>query len=113
MPAVIYENLVSALSPLPPGGHVRSRTFDVTGAQQVNVSLAIAAPDENVSVTIYVGPWANGAYSPLRTDTFTWPDNNVFAPIPVYAPEIWVQFDNKGTQDQTCDGNIYAVKEVP
>jgi hypothetical protein len=113
MPAVIYENLVDALTPLPPGGQVRSQTLNVRGAQQVNVSLAIAGPDENVSVTIYIGPWANGAYSPLRTDTFSWPNNNVFASIPVYAPELWVEFDNKGSQDQSCDGNVYAIREVP
>lgn len=112
MPTVIFENLVNVQTPLPPGGQVRSRTFNVNGAQQVNVSLVIPGPDDNVSATIYVGPWANGAFSPLRTDSFSWPNNTVFASIPVYCPELFVEFDNKGSQQQTCDGNIYAIQEV-
>ena len=51
--------------------------------------------------------------SPLRTDSFSWPNNTVFASIPVYGPELFVEFDNKGSQQQTCDGNIYAIQEVP
>jgi hypothetical protein len=109
---VIFENLVNVQTPLPPGGQVRSRTFNVNGAQQVNLSLGIPGPDDNVSATIYVGPWANGAFSPLRTDSFSWPNNTVFASIPVYGPELFVEFDNKGSQQQTCDGNIYAIQEV-
>ena len=39
MPTIIYENLVNVQTPLPPGEQVRSRTFNVHGAQQVNMSL--------------------------------------------------------------------------
>jgi hypothetical protein len=113
MPTVIFENLVDVQTPLPPGGQVRSRPFTVKGAEQVNVSLGIAGPDDNVSATIYVGPWANGPFGPLRTDSFSWPNNTVFASIPVYGPELFVEFDNRGSQQQTCDGNIYAIREVP
>lgn len=112
MPSVIYETLITNATPLPPGGRINSRVIDVRGAEQVSVNVSITNLDHNIRRTIFFGPSTNNGFAPLRTDDFG-ATNHLLTAVPVSGPEVFVVVENHGTQNFTCDGTVYAVREVP
>jgi hypothetical protein len=112
MPSVIYETLIDNATALPPGGRVDSKTIDVRGADRVSVNVSITNVDANVQRTIYFGPATNGAVVPLRTDNFG-NTNHLLTSVPVCGPELYVVVENHGAQQWSCDGTVYALREIP
>ncbi|PZR99677.1 MAG: hypothetical protein DLM67_03300 [Candidatus Nephthysia bennettiae] len=112
MPSVIYETLIDNATALPPGGRIDSKVIDVRGADRVSVNVSITNVDANVQRTIYFGPTTNNAVAPLRTDSFA-NSNHLLTSVPVCGPELYVVVENHGTQQWTCDGTVYALREVP
>jgi hypothetical protein len=112
MPSVIYETLIDNATALPPGGRIESKVIDVRGADRVSVNVSITNVDANVRRTIYFGPTTNNAVAPLRTDSFG-TSNHLLTSVPVCGPELYVVVENHGTQQWTCDGTVYALREVP
>ena len=90
MPSVIDEHLIDNATPLPPGATVRS----------------------NVTRTIYFGPTTNNAFAPFRTDDFS-QDDNLSTYVPVCGPKLFVIMENRGGQNWTVDGTVYAIRVVP
>jgi hypothetical protein len=112
VPSVIDEHLIENATPLPPGASIQSRVIDVRGAQRVSVNVSIVNNDVNVRRRIFFGRTTNNAFAPLRTDAFG-ATNSLLTSVPVCGPELLVVVENTGTQATTCDGTVYAVREVP
>jgi hypothetical protein len=112
MPSVIDQHLIDNATPLQPNGRVQSHVIDVRGAQYVAVNVSIVSNDPNVWRTIYFGPTTNNAFTPLRRDNFG-SNNNMSTFAPVCGPKLMVIVENFGTQQTTCDGTVYAVRQVP
>ena len=112
MPSVIDEHLIENATALRAGGTVRSRVVDVGGAQHVAVNVGITNRDASVIRTIYFGPTTNNAFAPLRTDDFS-VQNNLSTFVPVCGPMLFVIVENRGAQDHTVDGTVYAIRVVP
>jgi hypothetical protein len=112
MPSVIDEHLIENATPLPPGGTVRSRVVDVGGAQQVAVNVGITNTDAAVIRTIYFGRTTNNAFAPFRRDNFGI-ENNLSMAVPVCGPELFVIVENRGGQNHTVDGTVYAIRMIP
>ena len=112
MPSVIYETLINNATALPPGGRINSKTIDVKGADRVSVNVSITNLDASVRRTIYFGPTTNNAFAPLRADNFG-NTNHLLTSVPVCGPELFVVVENLGSQNWTCDGTVYGLREVP
>ena len=112
MPSVIDEHLIENATPLPAGGSVRSKVIDVGGAQQVAVNVGITNVDAAVTRTIYFGPTTNNAFAPLRSDSFG-VENNLSSAVAVCGPKLFVIVENRGGQNHTVDGTVYAIRVVP
>ena len=112
MPSVIFETLIDNATALPPGGRINSKTINVKGADRVSVNVSITNVDASVRRTIFFGPTTNNAFAPLQTDHFEG-TNHLLTSVPVCGPELFVVVENHGTQQRTCDGTVYALREVP
>jgi len=115
MPEFVYETLIGALTPLPPGGQVESSTtdpIDVSGARSVDLTFGITDNDPSVYWTLYFGPAPNGTWFPTETGTFE-TNNHVAIAVPVFGPQLLLQVQNLGSQDETVQGSIYFVRDVP
>ena len=112
MPSVIYETTIENATALAPGGRVESKLIDVRGADRVSVNVSITNLDANVRRTIFFGPTTNNGFAPLRTDDFG-NTNHLLTSVPVCGPDMFVVVENHGTQQFTCDGTVYGLREVP
>jgi hypothetical protein len=117
MPPVINMTLFS-LTPIPPGEGVESHEIPVTGAQQVAVNVAVTGhgQDLDVEYEIHFIRRAGGAdaIAVAQTGTFVQGDHPITklnTLVPVYAPILRVELNNKGSKRATVlTGWVYGVR---
>jgi hypothetical protein len=112
MPEIVYETLLDNATPLPPGGRVESAVFDVNGARTVHLMFGIPGLDPDVRWTLHFGPTTNNAFAQTNSGTFQ-DDNTVAIAVPVFGPGLLLVLDNQGTQDESADGKIYFLRDLP
>ena len=112
MPEIVYETLIANATALPPGGRVETNVFDVNGARTVNLMFSIAGLDPNVEWTLHFGPTTNNAFAQTNAGTFG-VANTIALSVPVFGPGLLLVIENRGTQDETVDGNIYFIRDLP
>lgn len=112
MPEIVYETLIANATALPPGGRIETDSFDVNGARAVSVNVSIVTNDAHVQWGIYFGPTTNNAFAPARQGTFE-THNSLSLHLPVFAPQMLVIVENHGSNDTTCDGTVYFIRDLP
>jgi hypothetical protein len=112
MPSVIFETLIDNATALPPAGRIDSKLIDLRGADRVSVNVSITNVDASVRRTIFFGPTTNNGFAPLQTDNFG-NTNHLLTSVPVCGPQMFVVVENHGTQQFTCDGTVYGLRELP
>ncbi|HEY3087405.1 MAG TPA: hypothetical protein VGJ59_05000 [Jatrophihabitantaceae bacterium] len=112
MPEIIYETVIDNATPLPPSGVVESNVIDVNGARTVNLMFGVPSNDPDVHWGVHFGPTTNNAYAQARTGTFA--DHNTIAiSVPVFGPGLLLFIENRGSRDETVDGKIYFIRDLP
>ena len=112
MPEIVYETLIENATPLPPGGRVQTPTFDVNGARSVNLMFGIPSNDPDVHWSVHFGPTTNNAFAQTRTGTFE-AHNTIAIAVPVFGPELLVVVENRGSRDESVDGKLYFIRDLP
>jgi hypothetical protein len=103
----VYEIVIPVQTPLPPGGEVRSKVFDLDGFVTASINVSITAPDAQVERRIHFGPAPNNGFALVRSDTFG-TSNHLYTAMPVHAPQAFIIVANRGTQTHTVDATVYA-----
>ncbi len=112
MPEIVYKVLIPDQTPLAPSTLVESSAFDVNGARTVNLMFSIPSNDPDVLWSVHFGPTTNNAYAQVRGGTFA-DFNTVALSMPVFGPGLLVVVENRGLRDETIDGNIYFLRDLP
>ncbi len=112
MPEIVYEVLIPVQTPLPPGGRVQSTVFDVNGARTANLMFSIPSNDPQVFWSVHFGPTPNNSYGQAREGNFG-TFNTIAIAVPVFGPGLLVVVENRGQRDETVDGNLYFLRELP
>jgi hypothetical protein len=109
---IVYETVIENATALPAGGRVQSNVIDVNGARTVNVMFGIINNDSQVRWAIHFGPTTNNGFAQCRTGTFA--DHNTIAiSVPVFGPGLLTVIENNGSNNQTVDGKIYFIRDLP
>jgi hypothetical protein len=112
MPEVVYETVLDNATALPAGGRVQSNVVDVNGARAVNVIFGLPGIDPNVQWSVHFGPTTNNAFAQTHAGAFDL-DNTVALSVPVFGPGLLLVIENRGIQDETVDGKIYFIRDLP
>src|SRR6478752_3250317 len=112
MPEIVYETVLDNATALPAGGRVQSNVVDVNGARAVNVMFGIPGIDPNVQWSVHFGPTTNNAFAQTHAGVFDL-DNTVALSVPVFGPGLLLVIENRGIQDETVDGKIYFIRDLP
>jgi hypothetical protein len=112
MPEIVYETMLDNATPLPAGARVESSVIDVNGARTVNLMFGIPGIDPNVGWSVHFGPTTNNAFAQTHAGTFD-VANTVALSVPVFGPGLLLVVENRGIQDETVDGKIYFIRDLP
>jgi hypothetical protein len=110
MAEIVYEMPLGEATPLPAGGGVGTGPIDVNGARTVHLLFGVGEPHIDINWRLIVG----SITSPVATtNSGTFQDDNIVAiAVPVFGPNLFLELENRSTQDETVFATVYFIREV-
>jgi hypothetical protein len=112
MPEIVYETVIDNATPLPPGRRVQSTVIDVNGARTVSLMFGIPSNDADVQWSVHFGPTTNNGFAQTHGGNFA-DANTVAISVPVFGPGVLLVVENGGSRDESVDGKIYFLRDLP
>jgi hypothetical protein len=74
--------------------------------------FGISSNEPDVHWGIHFGPTTNNAFAQARTRTFA-EHNTIATAVPVFGLELLLFIENRGSRNETIDGKVYFVRDLP